>query len=66
MQAHLFATSLPEGNGWSMPCPDHLTPMQRLSTHHTGGWVGLRASQEEYENLTLAGVQTPDHPAHSR
>jgi hypothetical protein len=49
-------------NAMSQP----LNPHEATHTLHSGGWVSLRASWKRYKNLTLAGVQSTGHPAHSQ
>jgi len=52
--------------GWSTPCPDCFTSLERdPSTHCTGGWVGLRPSLDGCRKSPPAGIRSVAHPAHS-
>ena len=50
---------MPDGCGWSVPCPGYFTPWKRLSSLCVGGWVCLRG------NLAPTGIQSPDCPSPS-
>jgi hypothetical protein len=58
---HIFLTSALVGGEWSASRPGRFTPGESApGTHWIGGWVNLRAGQDDLEKrrfLTLPGLE---------
>jgi hypothetical protein len=46
--------------------PAALTPGKRPGNYCVGGWVGLGAGMEGWENIAPTGIRSPDRPALSK
>jgi hypothetical protein len=61
VEIHIFLTSALVGGEWSASRPGRFTPEERApGTHWIGGWVDLRAGQDDLEKikfLTLPGLE---------
>ena len=52
--------------GWTTSGPGCFTPLERPSTHCTGGRVGLRAGLERCGKSRPAWIRSPDSPTRSQ
>jgi len=51
-------TSALNGGEWSKPRPGHFIPVKRTGAHFRGGWVGPRASLDEWKVSHSTGSDT--------
>ena len=64
MYLYSTITAALEGSEWSAAHPDRTLPRERLGTHCTGGWVGVRAGLDG-RKISSPWYSIPDRPVRS-